>query len=347
MEIGQLAVGEHELGLFVAVQVDNALGIVDHIARTIQFRYYHRAHREFGEVDGPILQSGVFHWTKAAVHRLKAEAGIGDGLGEVRAVHLDEMDSGQTVIEENQLFDAVSGLQLHLLGRGIQHMAVPAGVPFLCPVSAGFAVGEQDLPKFIGLEDAQALGVPEDLKGDVGHCPLGAALILDDPQTRQLLVDDGGVTGLACHHRDGLDSVGIRDPAGDASHLTDFPAAGLQVVEHGHTADLCLGSLDLAAFNVLDLHGDAVERVSGVTQLLDPQRAVGRVPKGQGGNLVVLHIGVLGALLRQKVILGRDLLSDGVMALQGQGDDDYPIRAGGEGAHLAALRVIDGKHSAL
>ena len=98
---------------------------------------------------------------------------------------------------------------------------------------------------------------------------------------------------------------------------------------------------------MLDLHGDAVERVPGVTQLLDPDGTIGRVPKGQGGNLVVLHIGVLGTFLRQKVILGRDLLSDGVMALKRQGDDDCPIRAGGERAHLAALRVIDGEYSAL
>ena len=257
------------------------------------------------------------------------------------------MDARQAVIEENQLFDAVSSLQFHLLGRGIQHMAVPAGVPFLGPVSGGLAVREEDLAELIRLKDAQTLSVPEDLKGDVGHRLHGAALILDDPQAGQLLVDDGGITGLACHHGDGLDGIGVRDPAGDACQFPYLPSAGLELIENCHAADLGLGGLDLAAFNVLDLHGDAVERVPGVTQLLNTQRAVGSVGKGHSGDFVILHIGVLGTFLREQMKSRRYLLGHGIVALQGQRDDDRPIRAGGEGTHLAAFRVVHGEHSAL
>ena len=226
-------------------------------------------------------------------------------------------------------------------------MAVAPGVPFLGPVGAGLTVCQQNFTELVRLVNAQALGVPENLKGHVWHRLHSAPLILDDPQAGQLLVDDGGVTGLSRHHGNGLDGIGIRDPAGNTGHLPDLPAAGLQVVEHGHAADLGLGGPHLAALNVLDLHRHPIERVPGVTQLLDADGAVGGVPEGQGSGLVVLHIGVLGALLRKQVILGRDLLGDGVVALQSQGNDDRSIRPGGEGAYLAALGVVDGENGPL
>ena len=69
--------------------MDNALGIVHDVARTLQFSHHIRANGELTQVDGPVLQSGVLHWAKAAVHRLKTETGVGDRFGEVGAVHLD------------------------------------------------------------------------------------------------------------------------------------------------------------------------------------------------------------------------------------------------------------------
>lgn len=140
METGQLGIGEHELRLLIPVQVDDALSVIHHIAGALQFRYHISTHGELGQVDGPVLRSGVFLRPPGAVYRLDAEAGVGDGLGEVGAVHLDEVDAGQAVIEENQVLDAVPGLQLHFLGGGIQHMVVSAGVPFLHAVSTGFTV---------------------------------------------------------------------------------------------------------------------------------------------------------------------------------------------------------------
>ena len=90
METGQLAIGEHELRLFAAIQMDDALGVVDHIARTIQFSHdIGGIGGELGEVDGPILRGSVFLRPPGTVHRLKAELRVGDGLGEVGAVHLD------------------------------------------------------------------------------------------------------------------------------------------------------------------------------------------------------------------------------------------------------------------
>ena len=56
---------------------------------------------------------------------------------------------------------------------------------------------------------------------------------------------------------------------------------------------------------------------------------------------------MLGGHIGEQMIFGRDLLRHGVVALQGQGDGDGPVRAGGEGAHLAALRVVDGEHCPL
>ncbi len=136
------------------------------------------------------------------------------------------MNAGQAVIEENQLFDAVPGLQLHFLGRGIQHMAVPACIPLLHPIGAGFTVCQQDLTELVRLVDAQTLGVPEYLKGDTGHELHAAALIFDDPQAREFLVGDGGGGFLTGHYGYGLCRVRIRHPAVNARQFPDFPAAG-------------------------------------------------------------------------------------------------------------------------
>ena len=98
---------------------------------------------------------------------------------------------------------------------------------------------------------------------------------------------------------------------------------------------------------MLDLDGDAGEGVAGVAHFLDADGAIGGVGKGHSGNLVILHIGVLGGLLWEQVIPGRDILRHGIVALQSQRDQDRPLRSGGVRAHLAALWVIHGEHSPL
>ena len=270
METGQLGIGEHELRLLIPVQVDNALGVVHHIAGTLQLRHHISTHGELAEVDGPVLGRGVLLRPPGAVHRLDTEAGVGDGLAQIGAVHLDEMDAGQAVIEENQFFDAVPGLQLHFLGCGVQHMAVSAGVPFLHAVGAGSTVCQQDLTELVRSEDAQILGVPEYLKGDAGHELHAAPLIFNDPQTGQLLVGDGGGGFLTGHYGYGLYRVCIGHPAVDARQLPDFPTAGGQLIKDDDAVSglTCPG---LAGLNVLDLDGDAGEGVAGVAPLLHPQ----------------------------------------------------------------------------
>ena len=223
-------------------------------------------------------------------------------------------------------------------------MAVPAGVPFLHAVGAGFTVCQQDLTELVRSEDAQTLGVPEDLKGDAGHELHAAPLIFDDPQAGEFLIDEGGGGFLAGYYGHGLHRVCIRHPAVNTRQLPDLPAAGGQLVKD-NDAIAGLARPGLAGLDVLDLDGDAGEGVAGVAPLLHPQGAVGCVPEGQGGSLVVLHIGVLGGLLREQVIPGRDLLSHGIVALQGQGNGHSPVRAGGEGTDFLSLRVIDREHS--
>ena len=103
-------------------------------------------------------------------------------------------------------------------------MAVPAGVYLHRPVGAGLTVGEQNLAELVRLEDAQALGVPENLEGHIGHEGHGAPLILGDPQSGQLLIDDGGAGFLSGHYGHGLHRV--RDPqSGDGAGEGD-PGAG-------------------------------------------------------------------------------------------------------------------------
>ena len=145
----------------LGVQVDDPLGVVDHISRTLQFRHYHCASGELGQVDGPVRQSSVLHRPPGAVYCFKTETGVGDHFREVAAVHLCEMDSRFQVVKENQRFNAVPGLQLHLLGRGDGDMGVIA-LLLRYPVSARLTVGEQDFSRTVRLIIAQVLAVLPD-----------------------------------------------------------------------------------------------------------------------------------------------------------------------------------------
>ena len=225
-------------------------------------------------------------------------------------------------------------------------MAFSARVPFLHSVGAGLTVGEQDLSKFVCLEEPQALGVPENLKGHIGHEGHRPTLILGDPQAGQLLVDDGGGGFLPCYHADRLNGIGHGLPSLDARQLPNLPAAGGQLVKDDHAVS-GLARPGLPGLNVLDLDGNTGESVAGVAPLFHPEGAVGGVPEGQSSGFVILHIRVLGALIRQKMIAGRFLLGYGIVALKGQGDYHSPIRPCGEGANLFPFRVIHGENSPL
>ena len=107
-EGGQLAVGEHKFRIFVGVQVDDPLGVINHIARTLQFCHHISAHRELAEVNGSILRGRIFLGAPGTVYRFNPEPGVGDWFGEVGAVHLRQMDARFQVVEENQFLDAVA-----------------------------------------------------------------------------------------------------------------------------------------------------------------------------------------------------------------------------------------------
>ena len=123
--------------------MDDPLGVINHIARTLQFRHHISAHRELAEVNGPILRGRIFLGAPGTVYRFNPETGVGDWFGEVGAVHLRQMDARLQVVEENQLLDAVASLQLHLLGCGDGNVSVVA-LLLLYPVSTRLTVGEQD-----------------------------------------------------------------------------------------------------------------------------------------------------------------------------------------------------------
>ena len=109
MQRGQLAVGKHEFRILVGVKLDDALGLVDDVSGALQLRYYDCASGEVGQVDRSILQSGVLHRPPGSIHRLKTELGVGDWSGEVRTVHLHQMDTRLPVVEKHQLLDTIPG----------------------------------------------------------------------------------------------------------------------------------------------------------------------------------------------------------------------------------------------
>lgn len=123
--------------------MDDPLGVVDHISRTLQFRHHISAHRELAEVNGPILRGRIFLGAPGAVYRFNPETGVGDWFGEVGTVHLRQMDSRLQIVKENQLLDAIPSLQLHLLGCCDGNVSVVA-LLLLHPVSTRLTVGEQD-----------------------------------------------------------------------------------------------------------------------------------------------------------------------------------------------------------
>ena len=88
-EVGLLGVGEHELDVLVGLQLNDALEVVDHIAGALQFLHHHCAGGQLGQVDGSVRQRSHFDRPPAPVHRRKLELCIGDGLGQICAVHLD------------------------------------------------------------------------------------------------------------------------------------------------------------------------------------------------------------------------------------------------------------------
>ena len=264
MESGELGVGEHELRVLVGFQLDDALGLVNDIAGALQLQHLISAGQQLGQVDLAVLVGGKLLGAKGAIHSPDAEFDVGDGLGEVGAVHLDEVDAGFYVVEEQQLLDAIPGVELHLLGGSIQNQPVITSIYLEGAIGAGLSVGNQNLTHCICLKIAQKFAVPIDCEGNLGQQNHIFPIIFDDAQAGQLLVDDSGCGLLAGDHSHGLDGVGLSDPALDTGHLFYLIAARLQIVKNHRAPNLGFAGDYLSALDVLDLHRHPVEGIAGV-----------------------------------------------------------------------------------
>ena len=117
-------VGKNKLGVLVGLQFNDALSLVDNIAVTGLFSYHIRASREHGQVDLSVLVRSELLGAVGALYGSDLEDSVGDHLGGVIGVHLHQPQTGLDIIEKQQFFDAVAGVQFHLLGRGVQDVAL-------------------------------------------------------------------------------------------------------------------------------------------------------------------------------------------------------------------------------
>ena len=171
-------------------------------------------------------------------------------------------------------------------------MAVAAGIHLHGTVGSGGDIGQKDLAKLIRAELAQGNTVPPDFKSDIGHGYHVLAVILDDPQSGQLLIHQSKGRGFAGGYRGSIGGV-VLQPAGGGSDLLDFIGTGLDVVEDGIACEIGFSGIDGAAFDVLDLYHGSGQVRAGVGQLLDAKRSVRLVPAGQLRHLAILNLDIL------------------------------------------------------
>ena len=84
-------IGEYELGVLIGFQLNDALGFIDHIAITGFFSYYIRAGGEHGEVDLSVFIRPKLLRAVGPFHRLDLKNCVGDDLGGIVGIHLDEL----------------------------------------------------------------------------------------------------------------------------------------------------------------------------------------------------------------------------------------------------------------
>ena len=340
-------VGEHEPGRLVGLQLDDPLGLVDDVAGAFQLGDHIGPGGQLGQVDLSVLVGGELRRAPGTVHRLNAEPGVGDHLGRVGAVHLDQPDSGLLVVEEVQLLDAVPGLQLDLLGGGVQHMAAVPGVHLLHPVGARLAVRQGDLAQGVRLIVPQQLPVPPDSERDAGHGFMALPVILNDFQAGQGLILDGVLHTVPGDNGGGI-GLGITLPALRGGKLHDFVCPRLQLRECIGAAGVGGAGIGRAALNMFDLDAGPVQLIAGVRVYLDhPQLTIGLVPECDLGRLTVADGHLLGVLLREQVIPAGDFLRHGIEAAEGQGDQDFTLGVGGERADGLPVRAGHGEDGAL
>ena len=320
MQGGLDGVGEHKTGCLVGLHLDDALGLIDDVARAVQFRHHISSGGQFRQVDFAVLVGGELRRAKVAVHGLDAEPGVGDHLGRVGAVHLDQPDPGLLVVKKVELLNTVSGLQFNFLRGEIHQMAAVPGVHLLDTVGARPAVRQQDFSQGVRLIVPQQLPIPPDAEGNAGHSLMAQAVVLDDLQAGQGLVLQGIGDAVPCHHSGGI-GLGIPLPTLWGGQFPDFVCPRLQLREGIGTSGAGDAGIGRATLNVLDLNPRPGQAGSGgPVNLLNAQVAVWFVFKGDFGHLAILHSDLLDRLLIQQVVLRGHSFIDGVIAHLSEGD---------------------------
>ena len=338
LERGLDGVGKHELGVLVGVKLDNTLRLVDDVALTGFLRDHISAGGQLAQVNLAVFIGGKFLGTVAAVHGLDFKDGVGNDTAGVGGIHLDQPQSRLHIVEKQQLFDAVPCGQLHLLRGGVQDVTIAAGIHLHGAVGSGGDIRQQDLAKRIRAELAQGNTVPPDFKGDIGHGYHILAVVLDDPQSGQLLIYQSKGRGFAGGNRGGIGGI-VLQPAGGGGDFFDLIGTGLDVVEDGIAREVGFGGIDCAAFNVLDLYHGSGQVRAGVGQLFNAKGAVRFIPEGDLRHLAVLHLDVLCGGIAEQVIQRGDTLIDGVVARKGQRNGNGAVRARAEGANGSSVRA--------
>ena len=331
-------IGEYELCVLVGIKLDDTLGLVDDIALTGFFRHHIRAGGELGEVDLAVLVGGKLLGAVVALDGLNFKNCIGNDLAGVGAVHFDKPHTGLHIVEEQQLLDAITSRQLHLLRCGVEDVAIAAGIHLHGAVGAGSSVGQEDFTKLVRAEFAERNAISENFKGDIGHRHHVLAVILDDPQTGQFLVYQRKSGGFAGGYGSRIGGV-VLQPAGGGGDFADFIRTGLDLIENGIARKIGFSGVGHATLDVLDLHHGTGQVRSGVGQLLDAKRSVRLVPAGQLRHLAVLHLDILCGRITKQVVQGCHTLIHSVIPRQRQGDGHGAVRAGGEGADGGSVRI--------
>ena len=320
-------VGENEFHVLIAVQLNDPLGLVNDVARTLQLCNNIRADRELAQIDLTVLVCNELLGPVVACHRPDAEFGVRDALGGVSGIHLNEVNSGLFGVEKYQRLDAVPGVELHLLGHPIEDVFVIRG-HLLDHIGTGLKVRQQNFAQFAGAVVAHQLPIFPDTEGDAGEDLVVAAVVLLDAQAGELLVGEGDGGDLPGHHVHGLDGLQVRFPALDAGNLPHLVGTGGELRELHRAAGLGGAAVGPAGLDVLDLHHDARKALSGVAVLLHPELTEGVVVEGQGGGLALSDGHVLGGILAQKVEFGRDTLINGVVPGDKIRDGDRAVHSG-------------------
>ena len=217
-------------------------------------------------------------------------------------------------------------------------MAIAAGIHLHGAVGAGSSIGQEDFTKLVRAEFTERNTVSENFKGDIGHRHHVLAIILDDPQTGQLLIHERKGRGFAGGDGSRIGGV-ILQPAGGGGDFADFIRTGLDVVKDGIARKIGFGGVGHAALDVLDLHHGTGQVRPGVGQLLDAKRSVRLVPAGQLRHLAILNLDILCGRITEQMVQGCHTLIHGVVARQCQRDGHGAVRAGGEGADGGSVGI--------